>query len=102
MQRPEFSRNTSRASSAHGFLDLGLRLIRDLIGDEPRADLSRRSRWNHRLRSFTCKAAPNAVNLERRPRPKALKQRHARFSHQLARAHFLARVGGFIEWQTSP
>src|SRR5262249_20778947 len=78
------------------------RLVDSLIGNEPRAYLRNRTRWNHRLGALADKTSADAMDLQRRPRPQPLEQRHLGLADQFLRAHFLLGVFLLVEWQPRP
>ena len=64
-------------------------LVRILIRHEPHADLRHRDGGQHRLRAFAGEAGQQAVDFERRPRPRALERRVAGLAEQLRDAEVL-------------
>ena len=64
-------------------------LVRILIGHEPHADLRHRDGRQDRLRAFAREPGQQAVDFERRPRPRALERRVAGLAEQLRNAEVL-------------
>ena len=98
----DLRRDAPGAHAGNRLAELLQRFLRQLVRDQPHADLRGGARRDHGLGSLARKAAADAVDLQSRPGPETLEQRDLRLANQFLYFHLLVLVLLHVEWQTGP